>query len=648
MYKLISIRISPFCELARWILERQSIPYRESCHAPLLSLPFTWAADRSLNVPVVLAPDETFEVQDFLNYVDHRARADEKILPQAPEDRREAEQLIASILKELAISVRQYAYANMLPHRQVTSALMIVRAPWWERAFVTWFYPLQAWAMRKALKIDPDSVEQSRKQILSSFDELSKRFGPDGRFLIGNHLTAVDLVFAAGTAPVTVPAEYGAPFPKIGEMPASMQATVAAVQATAAGQHALRVYREYRTPVATMPASSPDREQGLLTRWWDSLQRWVTGPGTLRTASYLLRLTPVLRIGKTTVISSYAEVVRALDDGEKYTIAEINAARMDRISGPFILGMDRSARYDRENAAIRSIVKATDLDWVRRIVNQAAESLIAAAAPSGRLDLAGSYARVSAARVVAEYFGVPGPSEHVLMQWMRSLFWDVFLNRTNVPTVRSAADRSAAELRAYLTDLIVKQTAQGAPGDDILSRLIRAGTLDPDGIRRNITGIVVGAIDTTVTAATNAFAVLLAKPEALSEARTSAEANDEAALRQCVYEALRFNPQTPALLRYEQADGHTTLLLTISAMFDPKEFPEPGRFIASRPLDKYLHFGHGLHTCYGIMINGVQLPALVGAILRLPNIRRASGRFRSLLYEGPFPDRLVAEFGGQA
>jgi cytochrome P450/glutathione S-transferase len=648
MYRLISIRISPFCELARWILERQGIPYREACHAPLLSLPFTWAADRSLNVPVVLAPDATFDVQEFINHIDNRARVDERILPQEPHERQEAEELIDSILKKLAISVRQYAYANMLPNRRVTSRLMIVRAPWWERAFVTWFYPVQAWAMRKALKIDADSVEQSRKQILSSFDELSKRLGPERRFLIGNRLTAADLVFAAGTAPVTVPPEYGAPFPKISDMPAAMQATVIAVQATAAGQHGLRLYREYRTPAATAPDTSPAGEEGFLKRWWGSFQRRLTGPRVLRLASHLLRAKPVFRIGKTTVISSYAAVVKALGDDEKYTIAEINAARMDRISGPFLLGMDRSAQYDRENEAIHSIVKTTDLDWVRGIVKRTADSLIAAAGPARRLDLAGEYARISGARVVAEYFGVPGPSEHVLMQWMRSLFWDVFLNRADVPAVRARADQSSAELRAYLTALIVERAAQGAPADDILSRLIRAGTLDPDGIRRNITGIVVGAIDTTVTAAANAFAVLLNKSEALFEARKAADADDEAALRQCVYEALRFNPQTPALLRYERAQGNTALLLTISAMFDPNAFPQPGRFAATRPLDKYLHFGLGLHTCYGLMINGVQLPALVGAIVRLPNIRRASGRFRPLLYEGPFPDRLVVEFGGQA
>ena len=647
MFKLISIRISPFCELARWVLERQGIPYREECHAPILSLPFSWAADRSLNVPVVVAPDATLEVKDFLDYIDMRARASDKIFPMDAGERREAEQIVASLLTGLAITVRQYAYANMLPNRKVTSTLMVVRVPWWEWAFVKGLYPLQKWLMRKALKITPESTEQARVAILSQFQEFSKRLGPGREFLVGNRLTAVDLVFAAGTAPVTVPPEYGAPFPKISDMPEAMQATVRSVQATPAGQHALRIYREYRISAPLAPDTSPPGEPGIFKRSWNAFLRGLTGPTVLRLISHLLRMKPVLTIGKTTVISTHQAVVKALDDDEKYTIAEINAARMDRISGPFILGMDRGAQFDRENAAIRSIVKVTDLDWVRRIVQETANAIIATATTAGRLDLSGEYARISAARVVAEYFGVPGPSEHVLMQWMRALFWDVFLNRSNVPAVRAAADRAAPELHAYLTALIAERAHEGAPGDDILSRLIRAGALDADGVRRNITGIIVGAIDTTSTAAANALAVLLDKPEAMAKTRKAAGTGDEAAIRQCVYEALRFNPQTPALLRYQKANGNTALLMTISAMFDPKAFPQPGNFDATRPPEKYLHFGHGMHLCYGRMINGVQLPALVGAIVQLPNLRRASGRFRPVLYEGPFPDRLVVEFGGQ-
>jgi len=396
-------------------------------------------------------------------------------------------------------------------------------------------------------------------------------------------------------------------------------------------------------PAADLPPAGVSR---FSARWQQSFQRWLTSPVLLRLVSHLLRLKPTWRVGNTTVISTHPAVVKALLDDEKYEIAAINAARMNRVSGPFVLGMDRSTQFEYEQEAIRSVVKPTDLDWVRRIVQGTADSLVKAATPKGLVDVADSYARVSGARVVAEYFGVPGPSEHILMQWMRSLFWDLFLNRNDVPEVRLAAARSANDLRTYLTALIAQRSAEGATGDDMLCRLIRSGKLDNDGVRRNITGIVVGAIDTTVTAAANAFAVLLAKPEGLEEARMAAERDDEAALRQCVYEALRFNPQTPALLRHARSDGTTALLLTISAMFDPVAFPEPGRFVANRPLDRYLHFGYGIHTCYGRMINGVQLPALVGAIVRLPNLRRASGRLRRILYEGPFPQRLAVEFGG--
>ncbi|HXC96997.1 MAG TPA: cytochrome P450 [Edaphobacter sp.] len=641
-YQLTSVRISPFCELARWILERQGISYHESCHAPIWNVPYTKSAGDTVNVPVIQAPDAAFQIADFLPYIDARARGDEKLFPMDPTQRVEATAFVRSILTDLAIAVRLYAYANMLPNR-ITGDLMAARAPWWEYAFIKLFYPLQEAAMRKALRINPASIERARINILSSFESISKRIQPGG-FLFGDHLTIVDLVFAVGTAPITLPPEYGAPLPAFSDSPPPMQATILAVQATPAGQHALRIYREFRTPKYLAANTSPST--GLT--WRDKLsrlfQRALANPFLLRIASKILRLKPVLRLGKTTIVSSFDEVVRTLAADTQFTIAEINAARMDRISGPFILGMDRSAEYDRENNAIRSIVKSTDLDWIRRIVSESAQTMLATAKPFGRIDIVSSYSRISAARVVSEYFGVPGPSEHILMQWMRSLFWDVFLNRKDAPIVRRAADNSAAELRVYLSALIAQRSNEGAPGDDILSRLIRAGVLDPDGIRRNITGILVGAIDTTVTATANAIGVLLDKPEALKHTQQIAASNDLIPMRQCAYEALRFNPQSPALLRHSKADGNTVLALTISAMFDPKAFPDPDRFVANRPLDHYLHFGYGMHTCYGAMINGIQIPELVREIVRLPNLRRATGRFKKRLYEGPFPDRFVVEF----
>ena len=424
-----------------------------------------------------------------------------------------------------------------------------------------------------------------------------------------------------------------------------MQATVTSVRATPAGQLALRLYRESRVPKFKADDVSPSYGIGWRDNWSRFVQRATTSASVLRAGCKILRMKPVLKFGKLTLVSSFDQVVKVLTADQEFTIAEINAASMNRISGPFILGMDRSPQYDHENMAIHSILRPTDLDWVRRIVTETAQSLIGVAKAQGRLDVVNSYTRITAARVVAEYFGVPGPTEHILMQWMRSLFWDVFLDRNNAPPVRRAAGNSSQELRTYLNALIAQRASEGANGDDILSRLVKAGVLDPEGIRRNLTGILVGAIDTTTTATANIMGVLLSNPEAFQLTRQVAQGTDPIAMQQCAYEALRFNPQSPLLLRHSVADGQTVVALTISAMFDPAAFPEPGRFVLNRPLDRYLHFGYGMHRCYGSMINGIQIPELVKALVLLPNLRRASGRFEKTLYEGPFPDRLVVEFG---
>ena len=37
----------------------------------------------------------------------------------------------------------------------------------------------------------------------------------------------------------------------------------------------------------------------------------------------------------------------------------------------------------------------------------------------------------------------------------------------------------------------------------------------------------------------------------------------------------------------------------LSAMFDRREIPEPGAFRTDRPWETYIHWGYGMHTCFG-------------------------------------------------
>ena len=114
-------------------------------------------------------------------------------------------------------------------------------------------------------------------------------------------------------------------------------------------------------------------------------------------------------------------------------------------------------------------------------------------------------------------------------------------------------------------------------------------------------------------------------------------------LRYCATEtALAVNTPRERRLRA----GSTVLLGTLSAMFDSEAFASPNEFRIDREVE-YFHFGYGLHRCFGYYINSVQIPELMAALLRLPNLRRASGGDGRILYEGPFPDRLILKFDSE-
>lgn len=169
----------------------------------------------------------------------------------------------------------------------------------------------------------------------------------------------------------------------------------------------------------------------------------LTGPAVLRPIfAFLRRFKPILLIGKRAVISRHADVIEVLTRDNDFTVSQINAANIDRLDGPFILGMDRSSQYDREAGLLHQAVRRDDLERIRSFVAGQAEELIATLRPQRRLDVVNDVARIVAVRVVATYFGMPGPDEATMMRWLRDIFYDVFLNLTNNAAVRSAALRS--------------------------------------------------------------------------------------------------------------------------------------------------------------------------------------------------------------
>ncbi len=153
---------------------------------------------------------------------------------------------------------------------------------------------------------------------------------------------------------------------------------------------------------------------------------------------------------------------------------------------------------------------------------------------------------------------------------------------------------------------------------------------------------------------------LLDHPTLLVSAQDAARSGDNGTMRQYVLEALRFNSFGAGVRRIANRDyivargclrsktikkGTIVLAATQSAMLDRRKIESPGRFRLNRPSYAYMHFGYGMHTCFGEHINLVQIPIIVSALLKLPGLRRAEGIMQ---YRGPFPESLMLEFDAPA
>jgi cytochrome P450 len=411
----------------------------------------------------------------------------------------------------------------------------------------------------------------------------------------------------------------------------------------------------------TIPRPPPGR--GLL----DSLKARLAGPRLLRLVfAVLRRFAPVAKVRGSWIVTRHADVVDVLERDGEFSVVATNGVKMDRLGASFVLGMDPGERYQRERSWLDRCTLPADHERIRGLVRRRSEALLDAARPDGRIDAGGEYARVVAIALVQDYFGVPGPDAATLMIWMRQLFQDLFLNLGDDPAVHARAEEAARGLEAHLLARIrdLRTGGPDAAADTVLARLVRLSAHDPDldddGIRRSISGVIVGAVDTTNKAFCQALDELLRRPGLLGGLREAAQRGAIDELERAVFEALRFQPHNPIIVRTcprgavlapgtprerVAEAGSTVYAATLSAMFDHAAFPDPSRFRADRGVP-YLHFGGGLHRCYGAPINAITLPELAAALLRRPRLRRAGWLAGRLRYDGPFPDRLELRFDG--
>lgn len=330
----------------------------------------------------------------------------------------------------------------------------------------------------------------------------------------------------------------------------------------------------------------------------------------------------------------------------------------------FFLGMQPGWDYTRDTSSMRLAARISD---VKEIVvpraQETAEKIVSGS--NGQLDIPAQLSQHIPWDMTNLYYGVGGPSETDMQAWTTTLFWYLFSDLGADPELDKKAMTQAKALRDYLDKTVAARKAKPNKAEDILNRCLdlqKADTpgMSDEGIRNNLLGLLIGTIPTISKASCLALDELLRRPDELAKAQMAAQADDDELMANYIWEALRFNPHNPVIYRRATRDtviapstlrtvkvkkGQMVFAANFSAMFDARDIPAPAQFRTDRAWETYIHWGYGMHRCFGDAINKAIIPAILKPVLKQNNLRRAQGEMGEIDTGGtPFPQHFVVEF----
>jgi cytochrome P450 len=325
-------------------------------------------------------------------------------------------------------------------------------------------------------------------------------------------------------------------------------------------------------------------------------------------------------------LTRYADVLTALREVATFSSA-IHGERTSKdglTSAGWFVFQD-PPNHTRLRGLVNAAFTPQMVQALRPRVQAIVDELLDRAADARRLDVVADFGFPLPATVIAELLGVPSADRERFRSWSADLAAVGGL-------VRMAADRadrvrrareSGEELNAYFRDIIRER--RRSPRDDLVSRLttVETGerTLDETEIVDTCVLLLFAGHETTTNLVGNGVLALLRHPDELGRLRA-----DPNLIGAAVEELLRYDSPVQARVRVARHDvelggrriaaGDRVMALLGAANRDPDRFLDPDRLDLSRPDNRHLSFGYGIHFCTGAALARLEGAVAIGSLVR--------------------------------
>jgi pimeloyl-[acyl-carrier protein] synthase len=326
------------------------------------------------------------------------------------------------------------------------------------------------------------------------------------------------------------------------------------------------------------------------------------------------------------LVTGYAEAMAILRDPRfghpdyRATLAAAPATPLERLRGAVILAMN-PPEHTRVRRAVVDPLGLAAMERLRPRIQARVDRLLDRVESAGRMNVIDDLAYPLSMGTIAEVLGVPEEDGQRLQGPVQTVA-SLFLDFAPSPAAVERGQVAAAWLHEYFGRLLVER--RRAPRPDLLTTLVQAerqGQLHAEEAVATSMLMLLAGYETTVAVIGNGMLALLRHGEQLRRLR-----EDDELIRSAVEECIRYDSPIQSFGRIALEDvelgdkrirrGQQVYVVIGAANRDPARFADPDRLDVSRPDNRHLGFGVGIHACPGQHMARIEAQVAIGTLAR--------------------------------